>query len=654
METGKDGLHPGDLELKKKHLRASLKLAKVAGKTDRGNSKWTVYADDDVILEATGAEAFEDELDANWTNFASKRYGLELIRAIRSEGLAKVAELVKGPMVKTAEPPMPEVPAVPEAPAVPEVPEALEDKADNPVEAAISALTEHLQETEKALGDLKDAMQEKSGETEVDLPSPAEVEADDASEVLAALDESADELSLLAEALETRVKGGKTAGDSTVDELIRLSKTAAEDNVSFREQAAEIIAEAKKKKGKEEEEEKEDKEDKKDKKDKKEDKKDKKDKEDKKEGEDEKEDKKGKKSKAEVLLENLLKARASNRRDIARLAMGEEMEMGVEEQLRQLREDVDALLAAEREEMTEEGEPEHPDLASDGDLEVEEVDDEEMDALDAQLAQLLDEPKGDEEEAHAADDKEEGKMDEPKTAEERRAWRAKVAAEVAEEGKKMDLGPAVAKDTDMPLAESTDLGQLDIKTDEARVEGIEEQYNKIMQQVQNLPKVREAVNHMVKLMRVGALSTGDLNNAEKLEVLAVDPEAAKYWKEYFGQGDKQSSAFGAELTKEMTHKKAQADLGAQRARLRRAYDIAVEMQDKGMIDDGVDSLHKQADALASLDDKSFEAFKTALARAKKAPQVKTASPAIQVGVNNDDQPAPAAAGNLVDQLKRMW
>ncbi|MGW8178356.1 MAG: hypothetical protein ACWGQW_06260, partial [bacterium] len=31
METGKDGLHPGDLELKKKLLRASFKLAKVAG-----------------------------------------------------------------------------------------------------------------------------------------------------------------------------------------------------------------------------------------------------------------------------------------------------------------------------------------------------------------------------------------------------------------------------------------------------------------------------------------------------------------------------------------------------------------------------------------------------------------------------------------------
>ncbi|MGW8178357.1 MAG: hypothetical protein ACWGQW_06265, partial [bacterium] len=586
METGKDGLHPGDLELKKKHLRASFKLAKVAGKTDRGNSKWTVFADDEVILEATGAEAFEDELDSNWTTFASERYGREVLRAIRSEGLSKVARLLKGEEItKTAQPPMvPEVPAA--APVA--LPEA-EDKGDDPVESALKALTDHLQETEKALGDLKDAMQEKSGETEADLPSPAEAEASDAGEVLAALDESADELSLIAEALETRVKAGKSVGDATVDELLRLSKTASEDNISFREQAAELIAEAKKKE-EDEEEEKEEKEEKKGKKGKKE------EKEDEDEEDEEKEEKKEKKSKAEAMLENLLKARASKRREIARTAMDEG---SVEEALRQLREDVDALLAAERGEKDEEGELEHPNLASD--LEVSEMDDEcEMadDELDAQLAQLLDE--GDE----AMADDEEDEM--PKTAEERRAWRERVAAAVAEQGQKMDLGPAVAKDTDMPLAESHKLEGLSIKTDEAVFEGIEDQYNKIMNEVKNLPKVREAVNHMVKLMRVGALGAGDLDNTEKLEVLAVDPAAAKYWKEYFGQGDKDSSAFGVELTKEMTHKKAQASVAEQRARLRRAYDVAVEMQEKGMIDDGVDALHKQADALVALDDGGFD------------------------------------------------
>jgi hypothetical protein len=230
-----------------------------------------------------------------------------------------------------------------------------------------------------------------------------------------------------------------------------------------------------------------------------------------------------------------------------------------------------------------------------------------------------------------------------------------VAAEAAGkyEGKKLDLSPAVAKETNMPLNETVGLGQLSIKTDEAKVEGIEDQYNKIMDQVKHLPKVREAMNHMYRLMRVGALSAADFGNAEKLEVLAVDPAAAKYWKQYFGAGDKESSAFGTELVKEFSHKKAQLNLDEQKARLRRAYDVAVEMQGKEMIDADVDSLHRQADAIASLDDKSFEAMKSALARVTAPRKVKTATPAIQVGVTSDDTQV-VTADSLVDQLRRMW
>lgn len=708
MEPGKDGMHPGyqsygnEEALKKKMLRADKKLRakfSLAFKDedkrviDKENSKWEIFAGSEKVLEATGAEIYEDELEANWDVLASKRYGREVLRSIRNEGLERVAYLLKGEgFTKTAQPPMPGAPAAPEAPmpgagAPAELPEdAGPDAGGDPVETAVKALSDHLADAEKALGDLQDAVQETTGETEADLPSTAQAEADDeeeqdaqyaddaaatwserATETYSALNESADELALLAEAIETRVKAGHTSSDAALAELVRLSKAAVEENKQLRTEAALIVEAAKKK---DDDEDKDDK--KKDKKedkdeDKKEDKDDKKKdkKEDKDEDDDEKKD--GKKSKAELMLENLLRARADRRRELARTAM-----LPADDDLDDLKGLMKEHLGEEAEEKDDEGELEHPDLAEglEG-LEVEEdasYADEGgyMSDLDAQLAQMLDEvdmAADDEDEMCADDEDEEMDADDgiELTAAQRRAWREKVAAEAAGyQGKKMDLSPAVTSETDMPLGQTSQLGQLSTKSDEAKVEGLEDQHNKIMDAVKNLPKVREAMAHMVKLMKVGALGETDFSNAAKLEALAVDPAAVSYWKQYFSQADKESSAFATELTKEYSKKKTAASADEQRARVRRAYEVAVEMQDKGLIPDGVEALHAQSHELEQLTDAGFESFKKVVAGTNKA-HVKTASaaPAVQMGVvesslTNGTAVSNSSPANLVDQLKRMW
>ena len=215
MESGSDGMHPGyqstgpDEALKKKLLRADLKLRakfvmayKNNEKTiiDKANSRWEVYAGDEKVLQASGKEIYDDELNSNWEFLASKRYGREVLRSIRKEGLSKVTYLLKGaagPMdMGGAPPPMP--PAPPAGGGMPEgldgpgggpggpmgAPGGEEDKKDeektggSPKEV-VKELTECLTNAEKLLGDLKDSMEKETGDTEAtELPSAIEAAKD--------------------------------------------------------------------------------------------------------------------------------------------------------------------------------------------------------------------------------------------------------------------------------------------------------------------------------------------------------------------------------------------------------------------------------------------------------------------------------------------
>jgi hypothetical protein len=181
-------------------------------------------------------------------------------------------------------------------------------------------------------------------------------------------------------------------------------------------------------------------------------------------------------------------------------------------------------------------------------------------------------------------------------------------------------------------------------------------HDEIMRQVQNLPKVREAMEHLGGLLKAGELSVNDLEDAEKLKALAVDPAAAKYWKDYWGQGDQGSKQFGGELVQEFAKKQAKASLDEEKAKMRRAYDIALEMQEKGMISDDPSTLHAQVDEIMKFDNKAFESYKLAISRVAKPAAVKTAAPAINVGVNSEDigSGSSEGGGNMVDQLKKLW
>ena len=147
MESGSDGLHPGygrgsDEQVKKELLRAKLR-AKLEKSANPSKNKWTVFAGEQPVLSVTADEAYgselslteEDQTNQEW--FDSRNYGINLIQAIKSLGLEKVASKIAqaktSRKVKVAQAAPEAAPAAPEAaPAAPEAAQAAPAMVDSP------------------------------------------------------------------------------------------------------------------------------------------------------------------------------------------------------------------------------------------------------------------------------------------------------------------------------------------------------------------------------------------------------------------------------------------------------------------------------------------------------------------------------------------
>ena len=136
--------------------------------------------------------------------------------------------------------------------------------------------------------------------------------------------------------------------------------------------------------------------------------------------------------------------------------------------------------------------------------------------------------------------------------------------------------------------------------------------------------VKQAAAGLDKAIRSGQLKVAQLDYL--VSIAAVDAEAAKYWREYYGEVDK---SFATEISAEF--KKATASSEDSGIRYKRAFAVATEAQSKGLIDTGRASLEACVDSLVSGTDDNFEAFKS-LASKIKAP-TKSAGYIPQMGVD---------------------
>jgi hypothetical protein len=266
---GDDGMFPGDEQAKEKLSRAGLAAARLrkqaytgpalstkftvkrtaGGAINKSASTFEVFAGDKLVIKATAGEIFGRELSDNWDWIRSREYGQEVCREIRASGLNTVRGLLKSaqelpelgalpPEAPPAPADLPPAPPALPAPAAEETEEEPEEKDPaSEIDERITTMEGMLSEIRTLVGDLKDQSmadvdvnvftgkgKEKKEAGALEALSSKVV--NDLKVAFAKLDNSADELSMVAE---------------TYDNISRLSSA---QRVEFRKLASDAVREA--------------------------------------------------------------------------------------------------------------------------------------------------------------------------------------------------------------------------------------------------------------------------------------------------------------------------------------------------------------------------------------------------------------------------
>lgn len=126
-------------------------------------------------------------------------------------------------------------------------------------------------------------------------------------------------------------------------------------------------------------------------------------------------------------------------------------------------------------------------------------------------------------------------------------------------------------------------------------------------------------------------------------------------------GDLETAASAQSTLKRALAEKVQAQKEkdareAYRIKLRRAYDVGLEMQRKGLLSTTKVALDKQVDEIMDFDDRAFESFKRSIASAKPARSVKIASDlgGVNIGVEDDSAVNNQVSTLGADALASLW
>ena len=105
-------------------------------------------------------------------------------------------------------------------------------------------------------------------------------------------------------------------------------------------------------------------------------------------------------------------------------------------------------------------------------------------------------------------------------------------------------------------------------------------------------------------------------------------------------------------------KKAEEDEAREsyRVKLRRAYDVGLDMQRKGLLPTTKTALDKQVDEIMDFDDRAFESFKRSIASARPVKNVKIASDlgGVNIGVESDPGTTSVSSVLTADALANLW
>ena len=109
-----------------------------------------------------------------------------------------------------------------------------------------------------------------------------------------------------------------------------------------------------------------------------------------------------------------------------------------------------------------------------------------------------------------------------------------------------------------------------------------------------------------------------------------------------------------QLSEKFQSKKASDERENYKIKLRRAYDVALNMQKKGLLAGAKTALDKQVDEIMMFDDRAFESFKRTIANTKSVGTVKIASSLGGVNVGIKEDVAPKSEKLTSNLLTMMW
>ena len=198
--------------------------------------------------------------------------------------------------------------------------------------------------------------------------------------------------------------------------------------------------------------------------------------------------------------------------------------------------------------------------------------------------------------------------------------------------------------------EEDDLKSMKMKSDDARskkhVKHKEEEEHVKHKEEEEGAEKSDDLNDMSALHTMKGLQMGMRSQENMSSGMKAGPQMSDSIKPF----DVRTSALNAR----MQEKRAEEERESYRIKLRRAYDVGMEMQRKGLLPQTKTALDKQVDDIMSFDDNAFEAFKRSIANAKAVRSVKIASDlgGINVGVESEatSQSGPVSA----DRLLSLW
>ena len=226
------------------------------------------------------------------------------------------------------------------------------------------------------------------------------------------------------------------------------------------------------------------------------------------------------------------------------------------------------------------------------------------------------------------------------TASARKAWRASLV----KEAKGYDDVYEGARSSGGHTLENLDVA---VKDGLDKVETLSETHEAMLNvATKPLNKVKEAAAKLDKWVKTAGI---DAQAVDRLVAVgAVDADAAKYWKEYYGEiGEKE---FADGLLKDYDSTKKTASAKIDQVRIRRAYALGIEAQKKGIVSKGQAHLDQYVDTLVELPEEHFNTMKAHVAM-YNAPKSLTSAPL--VGLNQDDEVTHKTASIRNDQFGEL-